>query len=220
MLYKLLPKAEQEYAARIFINLFRMSALVDQFRSAVALADFCSATFPSSLLHIKSDEDRAKYERFRDWKMLAVRDAAVTLGNYVEARKAIEKDCDKCPTVLAYIDQGALAKHENIFEVAFPNVSGVRTSVAHSARLIRSERERERHVRRGEELPGMKVQGGRELLMSGLSGNTYSATHEGGGSFSLDGSGVDALEAATSEYYRAYEPVAEFTRALRSKLLQ
>lgn len=203
---------ERRAAELLDYNLGSLHHLTSLFGQALKLADYCDAERePFRLLSLEAtDWDDARRasginDQFNQWKMLAIRDGAITLYNFAEGKQALEKLIGHCPSVKEKLDKDAYSEAGRLWEEAFPGYNHVRLDVAHSGKLFNAPGKRELHT-----MPGTEI-----LLRSFVSGRTFTTSINGKmASYSLTSASADALETIKEAVYRGYEPISRFSRSL------
>lgn len=205
-----LEQPERDAALLLSQNLSTLETHVSQFKDALSLADYCDATRAP---HRANDDFNSPdwgrsleiNRQFIQWKMLAIRDGAITIYNFAECKQALSKLIGRCPSLKDKLDRDAFSEAGRIFEGAFPDYAHVRLDVAHSGKLFNAPEKRDQHT-----VPGTKT-----IIRGGVTDRTMQSSVNGKmASYSLTGDSLAALEAARDAIYRAYAPVAKFTDGL------
>lgn len=205
---------ERQAAQLISHNLFSLDHHVRLFRTALALADYCDSTRAEfrGLVMAPSGSSMDRYYdamqrnlQFIEWKILAMRDAAITLNNFAECKQALEKLIGKCPSFQDKLDREAYREAGRIWEKEFPGYADIRLSVAHSGKLFNAPGKRQEHT-----VPGT------DTVMGVMVDERTMSTSIGGKmpTYSLVEETAVTLENIRDAIYRAYAPISDYSRQL------
>jgi hypothetical protein len=121
-----LPGSEHTRALHIHASLCKMTFHCHSIEAGVALLERGDA------LLAKADSTSG-IQYVDHWKLMALRDGAITINNFYEEINEIDKNLRKCPTIKRLIDIQQKRKAKRLFEGYFPSCVDLRHGVAHLA---------------------------------------------------------------------------------------
>jgi hypothetical protein len=196
-----LPEDEHDYARLIDLNLCSLGGYVEDFEQAVELAGFLEAERSKITPEERRAGDR-RYPKFMHWRMLSAKAAAISVFNFDETIRVIDRQLGHCKTILKLADKPKLKEARKTFAKSFSGVTGVRASVAHGGALWRTPEAAAEHC-----IPGMS--GSMGFMMT--NDRIWTSINGEPGSILFNRQAVDALNEALGLYYAGFEPVSTFT---------
>jgi hypothetical protein len=156
-----LSEQERESADTIERQLAAIALYVDEFEAAVQLFDRCVAETPPpppSPAILTLEEARTRTEQLRllkgllhrlsRWKLIAARDGAVTLHNFLLAVRIIKARLDDAPVLKARLGASFDTMLQDFLRANFQAAKAVRDSVGHMSEILKSPKNALRSGRR------------------------------------------------------------------------
>lgn len=163
--FRIVPPAEHMACNILKANLFNLASAVARFAAAIALYDFCDP---------RNSEGSAAHKNY--WRNMAGRDGALTLFDFAQLIEATRSSLNEVPTLLPFIDTGALKIAEKLFASQFQYFHLVRHAAAHPGELFSTTQSLEENVITGEYMTPigkMVNDGGAIVLGGGFFDRTY-----------------------------------------------
>jgi hypothetical protein len=180
-----LPKSERKSAWLIEQAVDDLNNFVKEFRSALALFDFCTGQQQAIEQRRKANASRPNDPQFAEyfggWRFVAARDGAMSIYHFGKTLEGIRANLGSCPAVRPWVDSSALRLAAKRFDNYFPQFVAMRHAVAHAGELTRGEKNFDKHSFTGNYTgPGIEVVDSAHMsIRNSLFGRTYTATFDG-----------------------------------------
>jgi hypothetical protein len=135
-----LPGAEHARALHIHASLWKMNFNCLSIQAGIVLFDRSEASLATT-------DDQKEIGYLNQWKLMTLRDGAITIYNFYKEMEAIDNNLRHCPQIKRLIDIKKKREIKRLFESYFPYCVDIRHGVAHLAELYSTPEQLQTHGR-------------------------------------------------------------------------
>lgn len=208
----------EDHALGLDRNLHSLLDAIEGFGAAVALFDTMKAQRRRVMAEKKGPTDEIML--LLRWGMIGARDGAIWLQSYYRVMQKANAHLHKLKPLSELADMEAKKRADKAFQATFPRIANVRDSAAHPVDLALTMADVAGHAAVPPASWAGMIEGENAAYVQGaMLNNEFTSTVNGHPvSYTVAQTSVHALDAITKDFFAAFEPLAQESQNLVSRM--